>query len=81
MKTSSSTAIPGVSASSRASRTNWQPAAVRGWSSEILEKMQLWYGRARQRRQLSHLNDRLLSDIGVDRFDAEQESRKPFWQA
>ena len=81
MKTSSSTAFPGVSASSRISGASWQPAAVRGWSGEILERMLVWYERARQRRQLGQLDDRLLSDIGVDRFDAGQESRKPFWQA
>ncbi len=81
MKTSSSTAIPGVSASSRASSTNWQPAADRGWPGEILDRLLLWQGRAKQRRQLSELDDRLLSDIGIDRIDAGQESSKPFWQA
>lgn len=81
MKNSSNTAISGVSVSSRASGANWQPAAGYGWSGEILDRLLLWYDRAKQRRQLSELDDRLLSDIGVDRFDAGQESRKPFWQA
>ncbi len=81
MKTSPNTAIPGVSVSSRAAGANWQPAEARGWSSEILGTLQLWFDRARQRRQLSELDDRLLTDIGMDRFDAGKESGKPFWQA
>jgi len=81
MKTSLNTAIPGVSISSRAHGANWKPAAVRGWSGKILDRLLLWHDLAKQRRQLSELDDRLLSDIGIDRIDADQESRKPFWQA
>lgn len=39
-----------------------------------------WNERARQRRQLARLDDRLLGDIGLSRVDAEQEARKPFWR-
>ncbi|MDD3448252.1 MAG: DUF1127 domain-containing protein [Gammaproteobacteria bacterium] len=39
-----------------------------------------WSERARQRRQLARLDDRLLGDIGLSRVDAEQEARKPFWR-
>ncbi|MEM9473044.1 MAG: DUF1127 domain-containing protein [Pseudomonadota bacterium] len=40
-----------------------------------------WHERARQRRQLGELDDRLLSDIGLRRIDASRESSKHFWQA
>ena len=43
--------------------------------------LKLWYGRARQRRQLRRLDDRLLRDIGIDRIAARHESEKPFWKA
>ena len=41
--------------------------------------LRLWRERARQRRALSQLDDRLLADIGVTRADAERECAKPFW--
>ena len=40
----------------------------------------LWRERARQRRHLSELNDRLLRDIGLTRDQVRAEYRKPFWQ-
>ena len=45
------------------------------------EVYNLWRDRARQRRRLLELDDRLLSDIGVTRSDAVRESDKPFWEA
>jgi uncharacterized protein YjiS (DUF1127 family) len=36
--------------------------------------------RARQRRALQALDDRLLKDIGVTRADVELETAKWFWQ-
>jgi uncharacterized protein YjiS (DUF1127 family) len=39
-----------------------------------------WAERARQRRILATFDDRLLSDIGVTRLEAEREARKPFWR-
>ncbi len=80
MKTSSDTAIPGVSVSCRASGTNWQTAAVQNWSEKILDRLVQWRERARQRRQLLELNDRLLRDIGIDRINAVREGTKPFWR-
>jgi uncharacterized protein YjiS (DUF1127 family) len=41
------------------------------WSLEI-EK-------ARQRRLLKHLDDRMLADIGLTREQAEKEAGKSFW--
>ena len=34
---------------------------------------------ARERRALASLDDRLLSDIGVDRATASQESGREYW--
>jgi uncharacterized protein YjiS (DUF1127 family) len=36
--------------------------------------------RMRQRRALAQLSDRELRDIGLSRYDAEMELRKPFWR-
>jgi uncharacterized protein YjiS (DUF1127 family) len=36
--------------------------------------------RKRQRDALAQLDDRLLSDIGVSRYDADHEIAKPFWR-
>jgi uncharacterized protein YjiS (DUF1127 family) len=36
--------------------------------------------RARSRRNLSKLDDRMLRDIGLDRGTAHSEARKPFWR-
>lgn len=43
--------------------------------------LQVWRQRAQGRRQLVHLNDHLLRDIGLTRHEAEKEYSKPFWQA
>ncbi len=41
----------------------------------------LWYQRARERRHLNALDDRILADIGVTRAEATREYDKPFWRA
>lgn len=38
-----------------------------------------WLELSRQRRQLSQLDERMLEDIGVNRSDALQEAKRPFW--
>ncbi|MGH6954384.1 MAG: DUF1127 domain-containing protein [Alphaproteobacteria bacterium] len=40
-----------------------------------------WRRRARGRRQLEMLDDRMLHDIGLSRVDVWREARKPFWRA
>lgn len=39
-----------------------------------------WLDRARERRALGALDDRLLADIGRSRADVEAETGKPFWR-
>ena len=48
--------------------------------TRILDVAIAWLDRARQRRQLAELDDRLLRDIGVSRGDIEAEAAKPFWR-
>ena len=81
MKTSSFSAVPRMSGTKPASGTgSWSAAILRLTGTGIFNLMQ-WRERARQRRQLGELDDRLLADIGVRRIDACQESQKHFWQA
>lgn len=63
-----------------------QPRPVGGASMrlsppELLALFNEWRRRARGRRELAVLCDRCLRDIGVTRYDADHEARKPFWRA
>jgi uncharacterized protein YjiS (DUF1127 family) len=48
---------------------HWALAMVREWSR-----------RSRERRQLSQLDARMLSDIGLSHSDREMLVNKPFWR-
>ena len=45
-----------------------------------VELVALWRRRARERKQLAALDDRLLHDLGISRADALRECWKPFWR-
>jgi uncharacterized protein YjiS (DUF1127 family) len=45
-----------------------------------IERLLLWHEMARQRHQLSMMDDRMLKDIGLTRADVGSETRKPFWR-
>lgn len=47
----------------------------------LLAIVETWIERRRQRRALLELNDHMLRDIGISRYDAYHESSKPFWRA
>ena len=67
-----------------ARRDRARAVASQGWVRPMLravELLQLWRERARQRRQLQCLNDRMLRDIGLTRADVFAEASKPFWQS
>jgi len=51
-----------------------------GFLSDGIEVLKSWVQRFRQRQRLQALDDRLLSDIGLSRYDVEQEVSKWFWQ-
>jgi uncharacterized protein YjiS (DUF1127 family) len=53
---------------------------ARSLSVCLLEVIEGWAERRRQRRALLQLSDALLKDIGLARAQAEREAHKPFWR-
>ena len=53
---------------------------LRAVPASALQALLVWQERARQRRHLASLDDRLLRDMGLSRADAERESALPFWR-
>ena len=52
---------------------------VRRMAREVVATVLVWHERARQRRRLQDLSDRMLHDLGLTRADVEREVRKlPF---
>jgi uncharacterized protein YjiS (DUF1127 family) len=59
-------------------------AVAAGWGQmvhAVAATLVVWRERARQRRALAAMDDRMLRDIGISRFRVTQESGKPFWRA
>jgi uncharacterized protein YjiS (DUF1127 family) len=59
------------------------PSIVAGLSAQLArwrEGFLRWRERRRSRQMLLTLGDRELRDIGLTRFDAWQEWKKPFWR-
>jgi uncharacterized protein YjiS (DUF1127 family) len=46
-----------------------------------IETLELWGERRRQRRELRHLAEDTLRDIGLSQADIDAEACKPFWRA
>lgn len=61
---------------------DWSRGRRMGWLSVlwILRTIAWWRDRARQRRHLAKLDDRMLRDIGLTRLDVAAECRKLPWQ-
>jgi len=57
-----------------------QSAPPRRAKPTLVEVIEVWLERRRQRRGLLELNDHMLKDIGLSRADAVGEASKPFWQ-
>jgi uncharacterized protein YjiS (DUF1127 family) len=55
-------------------------ATTPGHVYRVLRIISTWIERARQRRALADLDDRLLSDIGITRRQATGECDNPFWR-
>jgi uncharacterized protein YjiS (DUF1127 family) len=60
----------------RPTRTKANPGLV----TRLFDHLLTWLDRARQRRHLGELDDRLLRDIGLSRAEVEHEIARPFWQ-
>ncbi len=46
----------------------------------LVRTLESWQDRVEQRRHLLELDERLLRDIGLSRYDALREAAKPFWR-
>jgi uncharacterized protein YjiS (DUF1127 family) len=55
------------------------PADVEGGAG-VVAIVRQWLRRSRTRHDVAELDEHLLRDIGLTRFDAVVESRKHFWQ-
>lgn len=49
-------------------------------STRLFDSVLDWLDRARERRALARLDDRMLADIGLGRAEAWAEADKPFWR-
>ena len=49
--------------------------------SDRIALLKEWWRRMQDRRTLATMNEQSLRDIGISRYDAEFEARKPFWRA
>jgi uncharacterized protein YjiS (DUF1127 family) len=45
----------------------------------VIDQIFLWQERARSRRALGALDDRMLHDVGIDRATAHSEAARSFW--
>jgi uncharacterized protein YjiS (DUF1127 family) len=57
-----------------------QSTSRRRATPTIVETIELWLERRRQRRGLLALSDHMLKDVGISRADAVGEASKPFWR-
>jgi uncharacterized protein YjiS (DUF1127 family) len=59
----------------------WRFLPVLPVAKTIAVTVGVWFTRARTRRALADLDDTILRDIGISRWEAEHEAHKPFWRA
>jgi uncharacterized protein YjiS (DUF1127 family) len=72
-------AIPNAAAlAHRAADTLW--TLVRAVVVGLPDTLYTWQQRHRMRRELLSLDERLLRDMGLSRYDAAREGRRPFWK-
>lgn len=53
---------------------------VREKYSKLRSVLNDWHRRHKTRIQLASMDDRMLRDIGVSRYDANKEAQKRFWE-
>jgi uncharacterized protein YjiS (DUF1127 family) len=49
-------------------------------ANRVVDALELWASRARERRALASLDDHLLKDVGLDRKEAIAEAELPPWR-
>lgn len=49
--------------------------------TRLSASVSVWLERRRARKELGALDDHMLRDIGLTRYEAEQIASKPFWRA
>jgi uncharacterized protein YjiS (DUF1127 family) len=54
--------------------------ALRRAALRAADLLLTWQERARQRRMLATLDDRMLDDIGIGHGEVLREADKPFWR-
>jgi uncharacterized protein YjiS (DUF1127 family) len=59
--------------------TSW-PAVSPRLPTNLASQVVLWQERARSRRLLQQLDNRMLRDVGLSRCDVDRECAKHFWQ-
>jgi uncharacterized protein YjiS (DUF1127 family) len=65
-----------------AQRLHWQGLHWRQRSRrDLIALIKQWWRRMDDRRTLATMDDQSLRDIGVTRYEAWYEARKPFWRA
>jgi uncharacterized protein YjiS (DUF1127 family) len=62
--------------------TQWpaSPHRLSGFLSGVGAALREWRRRKNGRREAARLDERMLRDIGLTRFDVEYEINKPFWR-
>jgi len=61
--------------------TGGENIAKRGVVSSVLETLVVWQARASMRRQMANLDQDNLKDMGLNAYQVNAETQKPFWQA
>ena len=49
--------------------------------SRAVDVLHTWQQRSVDRKRLQTMDQHQLSDIGIDHFQAQRESAKPFWRS
>jgi uncharacterized protein YjiS (DUF1127 family) len=74
-KKESATVIDQESQRAVPAMNSWRPAL-----NKIVSTLADWKRRIHERQELVTLNDHTLHDIGLNRTNAMEEARKPFWK-
>ena len=67
----------------RAATVHSVDTSANGFSSifkKLAKILWTWQARVENRQHLLELDERLLRDIGLSRYDALKEAAKPFWK-